>query len=826
MPDSYSSDALANSQTSYWPWLVFISLLAIAFFALWWWYRRVKEKDRLEMALENVSFLITLPKEAQYHKEEEESRTDFRQIVSVAEQMFASFANIDVQKFTVHEKEHLIFEIVAMKDIIYFYVSCRKKIALLVEKQIHAYYPTAQIESVQFPNVFEGVNGQYSIKSLKLQKPFIFPIETFQKLESDSLNNLTNALSKFGENSTGVIQLLIRPTNQKWRRRVELASRRIQEGKGINNYSGWRRLFKVFEWFQSKPNNPQDAVPLTPIRQKLLEDMAAKANKTGFRAMIRLMATGPDKTTANSHLEALAAAFSQFNSPNINGFKSASGDDSELVKAFILKEFDHSPKMILTIEELATIFHFPNRNIATPNIKWLISRLLPPPPNLPAEGVVIGKSIYRGEEHYVRMKDDDRRRHLFMIGKTGVGKTTFLQNMVIQDIKAGKGLCFLDPNGDAYEYILARIPRERAEDVILFDPSDTERPIGLNLLDWKKPEEKDFLVQESIQMFYKLFDPNHTGMVGPQFEHWMRNAALTVMSDPQGGTLVDLPRLFTDDAFREQEIKFVQDPVIKAFWEQQMAKTADFHKSEMYNYFISKFGRFMTNDMMRNIIGQPKSSIDFRDAMDSGKIILVNLSKGKIGDMNANLLGMVIVSKIQAAAFSRADIDEDQRRDFYLYVDEFQNFTTDTFATILSEARKYRLALVVTNQYIAQLTEQIRDAVIGNAGTLVMYRIGAADAEFMQKEFPGLTIEDFTNLDFARIYCRLLVDGAPTKPFSMLGIKNDTPDNPQLKEAVRNLARLKYCHAVADVEAEFAKRMQAVQPQTDKTPLPPLRETS
>lgn len=821
----YGTDNVVS--TDYMSFIIFLVVLALAILIVWVLYRRMKYKDRLTRSLEMVSFMVTLPKEAQQHSEEEESRIDYRQIIAVAEQMFASFAGLGQSGFKVKENEHITFEIVASKKIIYFYVSCAKKIAPLVEKQIHAYYPSAQIDLVEFPNIFENTNGQFAITSLKLIKSFIYPITTYQSLESDSLNNITNVMSKLEEDSTGAIQFMIRPTNQSWRRKVESSVHKIQEGKSVFEYSGWRKIFKVFEFFKTKDNNKADLPnQITPIKQKLIEDMTNKANKTGFETIIRLVTTASDESMAKSYLDSLVMAFSQFYSPNINGFKAKTESQSELIKAFIFKEFAHSPKMILNIEELASVFHFPNRNIGTPGIKWLISRLLPPPSNLPQEGIVIGKSIYRGEQHYIKMKDDDRRRHLFMIGKTGVGKTTFLQNMLIQDMHNGKGFCFLDPNGDAYEYILKRIPKERAEDVILFDPSDSSRPIALNLLDWKTDEQKDFLVQEAILMFYKLFDPNHTGMVGPQFEHWMRNASLTVMSDPEGGTLIDLPRLFTDDAFRDREISYVKDPVVKAFWEQQMAKTADFHKSEMYNYFISKFGRFMTNDMMRNIIGQPKSSIDFRDAMDSGKIILVNLSKGKIGDVNANLLGMVIVSKIQAAAFSRADMSEDERKDFFLYVDEFQNFTTDTFATILSEARKYRLSLVITNQYIAQLTEQIRDAVIGNAGTLVCYRIGAQDAEFMQHEYPGVTVEDFTNLDFARTYCKLLIDGAPTKPFSMQGIKNDAEPNDQLSEAIKNLARLKYCKEVKDVEMEFKKRMQTVPAISNQTGLPPLRETS
>jgi len=333
--------------------------------------------------------------------------------------------------------------------------------------------------------------------------------------------------------------------------------------------------------------------------------------------------------------------------------------------------------------------------------------------------------------------------------------------------------------------------------------------MGLNLLEWKTKEQKDFLVQEAVQIFYKLFDPNGQGFIGPQFEHWMRNAALTLMEYPQGGTLIEVPKLFTDDGFRQERISHVKDPVIRAFWTQQLAKTADFHKSEMYNYFISKFGRFMTNMTMRNIIGQPKSAFDFREVMDGGKILLINLAKGEIGEINSNLLGMIFVARLFTAALSRGDLEEKDRRDFYLYVDEFQNFATDTFASILSEARKFRLDLSITNQYIAQIPEPIRDAIIGNVGSLVTFRIGVPDAEFMVKEFEQIADQnDLTNIDAFNCYVKLLVDNTPTKPFSMQTIKDVTPANEKMGKAIHELSRLKYGRDVNIVESEIGERIK------------------
>ena len=558
-----------------------------------------------------------------------------------------------------------------------------------------------------------------------------------------------------------------------------------------------------------------------------MKALREKQSKVGFKTQIKVVVASPNEHDAQMHLDNILNTFSQFNAPEWNSFKRITPkDQANFVTSFILREFT-SPYMILNTEELASIFHFPNRFVETPNIRWLKSRILPAPVDVPTEGILIGENHYRGEIKKVFIANDDRRRHVYMVGKTGTGKTTLYLTMIKQDIEQGHGCCFIDPNGDAADTILGFIPKERAEDVVYFDPSDAERPMGLNLLEWKRPEDKDYLIAEWLEIFYKLFDPNKTGMVGPQFEHWGRNAALTIMAQPGGGSLLEIPRLFTDDAFRDQCISYVKDPMVLAFWNQQMAKTADFHKSEMYNYFISKFGRFMTNDLMRNIIGQTKSAFDFRQIMDEGKILIINLSKGKLGEMNSYLLGMILVSKIQVAAFQRADTPEEQRRDFYLYVDEFQNFTTDSFKTILSEARKYRLNLAIAHQYVQQLTETIRDACIGNAGTLISYRVGASDADFLAKEFPGISEQDFTNLPFATAYVKLLINGTPSKSFSLKGIKSEVTQTKEFADSIKQLSRLKYGLPKDEVEKDIRRRTLSSEDggNTAHVDAPPVRES-
>lgn len=809
--------------------LIFVIFAGGILFLIVYLIGKSTKASEVARVLNTRVFLVTLPKEAPHSTgESQEQPKDFRQYISVAEQMFASFDSLykkDLKNKILKDQQQVSLEIVSQNGVISFYIACPKMFEEMVEKQINASYPQAQISKVRSHNIFAlpalgQDQGEFAAATMKLEKKFVLPIKTYVELESDGLGTITNAMSKLGENTNAAYQLIIRPSSDQWRGASMAAAGKIQDGKTSVTSEKWyvKAVHGFFEILgdilhdknkneASAGGNDKPYKPLTPMQEGLLKSINSKAAKNGFEAIIRVVVAAPDKVTAETQLQAITSSFSQFGTPEINDFKVSTGN-ALTVKDYILRRFSGQKPMILNTEELATIFHFPNFFIETPNIRWLMAKQLPAPANVPNEGTVLGKNDYRGAETLIRIKDDDRRKHLFMIGKTGTGKTTLFSNAIEQDMLAGRGCCFIDPNGDAIEDLLGKIPSNRMGDVILFDPGDTEYPSGLNLMEFQNPEQRDFLIQETIQIFYKLFDPGQTGIVGPQWEHWFRNAALTIMAQPGGGTLIDVPRIFTDDGYRTKLVSYVTDPLVKSFWDQQLAKTADFHKSEMYNYFISKFGRFMTNDLMRNIIGQKKSAFDMRRVMDEGKILLINLSKGKIGEINSSLLGMIIVSKIQMAAFSRADIPEEDRRDFYLYVDEFQNFTTDSFATILSEARKYRLNLNVANQYIAQLTENIRDAVIGNAGTMVSYRIGAADAEFMEKEFPGVTVSDFTNLDRFNAYVKLLIDGTPTKPFSMKGIKSPTVSDHAIREQVRNFSRQTYGRPVAEINKEIGESLK------------------
>ncbi|OGI21363.1 MAG: hypothetical protein A2808_01360 [Candidatus Moranbacteria bacterium RIFCSPHIGHO2_01_FULL_55_24] len=424
--------------------------------------------------------------------------------------------------------------------------------------------------------------------------------------------------------------------------------------------------------------------------------------------------------------------------------------------------------------------------------------------------MLLGFNDYRGTETEIRITDADRRRHMYVVGQTGVGKSNFLQEMAKKDARAGKGFCFIDPHGDAIEDILASIPKERAEDVIVFDPADTGKPLGMNMLEYDPahPEQKTFVINEMIGIFDQLYDMKATG--GPMFEQYMRNAMLLVMEHPESGsTLMEIPKVLADENFRRMKLSHCENPIVRDFWQKEAEKAGgEAALANMVPYITSKLTAFISNDLMRPIIAQQKSAFNFRDVMDQKKILLVNLSKGRLGEINARLLGMIIVGKILMAALSRVDMPEEERSDFYLYLDEFQNVTTTSIAQILSEARKYRLVLVLAHQFIGQLKEEISKAVFGNVGSLISFRVGPDDAEFLEKQFaPVFSAQDLVNVDNYRCFVRLLLNNELTKPFNM---KTYPPSNgnQEVANALKELSRLRYGRDASIVKSEILERIK------------------
>ncbi|MFA4937347.1 MAG: type IV secretion system DNA-binding domain-containing protein [Patescibacteria group bacterium] len=808
-----------------WSWLIVLLIVSLVVVAALILRHLAHKLHELKTSLNMQVLLVTVPKDSINNEQQKSGKQYVIEQIGVAEVLWSALGGLRPQSginvWSGGRDDHAALEIVVQNGLISFYVVVTSEMRSFLEQQILSHYPHANIEQVEDYNIFLA-HGFTAGVYLKFIRPSVFPTKTYLQLEADSLNSITNTLSKIPKNMGAAIQLVVRSAQPSWRREGVRIASAMQQGKSLAQVhqknivsKAWRFLGEIF-WSSnnkknSNPDKPKQEHQLSPLEQEMVKGLEQKASKAGLDVTIRLVATALSQAQANAYLNDIANAFGQFSIyeyGNRYEIKKPLSLDKFLV-GFIHRRLDFRNKLVLNTEELASIYHFPLATTETPNIRWLGARRAPAPVNIPAAGITLGINRYRGQETLINMKDDDRRRHVYIIGKSGTGKSVLMQNLIVQDIKAGRGVGVIDPHGELIESILGQVPLSRADDVVIFNPSDVERPIGLNMLEAGTPEQADFAVQEMISIFYKLVtDPN---MIGPMFEHNMRNAMLTLMSDKEyPGTIAEIPRIFTDKEFQKYKLTKVTDPVVRSFWEKEMAQTTDFHKSEMLGYLISKVGRFVENEMMRNIIGQPKSGFNFRDIMDKQKILLVNLSKGTTGEVNSSLLGLIIVSKLQMAAMTRASLVESERKDFYLYIDEFQNFITDSVATILSEARKYRLDLIVTNQYLQQLVQgadtKIRDAILGTVGTLISFKIGVEDAELLAKEFaPVFNAYDLVNIEQYSAYVKLLVDNASTRPFNMKTLPPQPTDR-NIASKLKELSRLKFGRPKAEVEAEIMER--------------------
>ncbi len=757
---------------------VFLFVGVLAFFALsgFLFAQWLKHRKREWYSLDFITLKIKLPKDNEIK-------------VDAAEQMFAGLHSLKKKGFFswMHPEETIAFEIVGLKENITFYVSCSKKIRDLVEKQIYGAYPQADIREHDEVNIFSE-KGRVAFASIGLEKAAYMPIKTYKELPTDGLSLITSALSKLQEGEGAVIQYLIQPLGKGW------------QDAGRNYISGQKKR----EADPDKATYSHDP--------KEMEAIGNDVSKPGFRVSIRVVVSAPEDYQAESHLNNILGAFAQFTS-TYNNFKT----NFILVKQIFMTDFIYRYMPFfsrglatLNTEELASVFHLPNRTVETHHIQWLNAKHAPAPDLIPNEGLYLGTSRYRGQERKIFMSLKDRQRHMYIIGKTGTGKSEFLKEMILQDIESGQGVCAIDPHGEFVEDILELMPPERAEDVIYFNPSDLERPMGLNMMEADSEEQRHFVVGSVIGLMYKLYDPHRTGIIGPRFEHAIRNAMLTIMYR-KGSTFIELVRALTDQKYVEELLPFVKDPVVKRYWTDQIAQTSDFHKSEVLDYIVSKFGRFVTNKTMRNIIGQQQSAFNFREAMDQKKIILCNLSKGVLGEEDAKFLGLILVPKVLTAAMSRANIPAEQRTDFFLYVDEFQNYATEDFAVILAEARKYKLNLIVANQYIGQIDEDVKNAVFGNVGTMVSFRIGVQDANFLQHEFTPIFNEtDLTNIEKFHVYIKTIVNNEPVPPFSMSLQKDmsaiEARMSPKLAAMIKELSRLKYGSDKEAIEIDMVSR--------------------
>lgn len=698
--------------------------------------------------------------------------------INISSQLFAIIANLKI-------RAALEVAVSSIGEDINFYVAVSANSVEFVSRQIQGFWPNAQVERADDYSVFSS-GTVVSAAYLKQKQSYFTPLRTYKEAGVDTFLPIVSNFSKLQPVGEGLaMQVLLQP-----------APRSVKTS--------------ITKYIASLKKPSKEGEPPKPEALENAKLAEQKISQPLFAVNCRLVASAPSPLRADELLEGLAGSFNQFAAPLRNELKAVKPkNQNRLISRFIFRQFDQSETMILNSEELASMFHLPVSSAAVPKIKWVKAKEAAPPTTLPTAGVLIGESVFRGEKKLVYITEEDRRRHVYVVGQTGTGKSNLLVNMAAADIAAGKGVGVIDPHGDLIEAILGLIPDSRKNDVIVFDPGDIANPVGLNMLEYDpaRPEQKTFIVNEMQSIFNKLFLAE---TMGPMFEQYMRNALLLLMDDPtEQATLTEVPRVFTDAAYRQRLVKKCVNPAVVDFWEKEAVKAGgEAALANMTPYITSKFNNFIANDYVRPIIGQPKSSFNFRQILDEGKILLVNLSKGRIGDINAGLLGMVIVGKLLMAALSRVDMPQELRQDFNLYIDEFQNFTTDSIATILSEARKYRLNLVIAHQFIKQLADKIRDAVFGNVGSMIVFRVGADDAEFLVKQFePVFDKNDLINIDNFNAYVKLLIVGQTAKPFNISTWPAPSAD-PQKREALKAASRQIYGRNRQEVEADIIKRLR------------------
>lgn len=803
--------------------LVILGLLAIAGSIIFTYSRRqFREQKNYERGLKMVPLLIHLPPPSDDIEAGGRDRRDVvDENISKAQIIYNIIASTVQKGFKTrfYGQRHIAFEIVGIKGFVYFYTVVPITMVDVVNQAIVSAYPTARLEEVTEHNIFSQVgkiNGTLG-GELTLKESFAYPIATYQDLKRDTMQSLLNALSTLDKEDGAAIQILMRPADPSWRKKASAMASKKRKGedskKGmslVNDFSKQLLMAAVKPPEESKSDKPPKE--LSNLEQNILDSIDDKTRHPGYEVLIRLVVSSNISQRSQAILSNIVATFSLFDAPGKNGFKYIPAKDVEsLTTSYIMRFFPQkNTSTILNSVELATLFHFPDQsNVPTSQLSRQASKQVDGPRNMPDKGLLLGYNIFRDVKKPVRLDLQDRQRHMYVVGQTGTGKSTFLENLALQDMLNGNGFAFVDPHGDTAEKLLSMVPKERTEDLIYFSPAETEFPMGLNLFEFHSEDQKDFLIQEALNMLQKLYDPQHQGIMGPRYEHMFRNAALTVMADPAGGTFIDIPKLFRDPAYVKQKLQYVKDRTVIEFWEKEIPQAQRSNEfGEVASWFVSKFGAFVSNEMMRNIIGQTKSAFDLRDIMDNKKILLVNLSKGRTGELNSKLLGMIFVMKFQAAAMSRANIPESERQDFSLYVDEFQNFSTDSFATIMSEARKYHLNLIVANQFTTQLTPEIRDAVFGNMGTIVSFRIGQNDVESIVKYFqPVFDSDDLLRVPNYNTILRTLIGGVPTQPFSMATLPPLGNPNEKLAVALKQLSAAKYGKPRSSVESDIFDRM-------------------
>jgi len=782
--------------------IAFVIILIIIFGGILLLMKKKNFGESIRSSLKFQLLSIKLPPEAMV-----DDKKSIKEKISIAEQFISSLADL---------KKPIVLEIAVshVGEGVYFYLAVAKEVSEFVQKQIQGFFPSASIEVIEDYNIFNP-DGFSSYAFLKQKENWILPFRTYQEFEADSVSSILNAFSQLKETGEGLcLQIVLKTAPISAKKSIIEAINKLRQGNSTKDVLGSTELKNIAKdmgsalgTIVSSSNTDKDK---EKEKQKIVVDETAvkslegKLAKNLFYVNIRVLASAIRKERADEILNNALGSFQQFGSPVKNNFLAVKPSKSQkFVFDYVFRNFNNKETLLLNAEELASFWHFPVHTENAPYAAWVKSKEAPPPMELPEEGIVLGKSVFRNQEKIIRILSNDRRRHIYSIGQTGTGKTYLMENLIIQDIQNGEGICFIDPHGDAIDKILSYIPQNRVDDVIVFDPGDLERPMGLNMLeyDFNRPEQKTFIINELINIFDKLYDLKQTG--GPMFEQYLRNALGLIMSDKtEMATLMDVQRVFTNEEYRARKLTQCSDPTIVEFWQKEAARvtSGEISLQNITPYITSKFNTFVSNDYMRPIISQQKSAFNFREIMDNKKILLINLSKGKIGDLNSSLLGLIFVGRILISALSRVDLSEEQRSDFYLYIDEFQNVITPSISTILSEARKYRLCLYVAHQFIAQLDEKIRESVFGNVGTIISFRVGVKDAEFLEKQFaPVFTQNDLININNFNAVIKLLVNNLTTRAFNFQPMQKEAGDLAKVN-LMKELSRTKYGRDRSEIE--------------------------
>ena len=777
----------------------------------------IKEKSPLWKQLHMTLFEISLPYES---ADENAEQKPLKELISSMEQLYAGMLSVSGEKKK--EKNHITFEIAVSEgsEEAIFYVAVPDDKTELFEKQVLSIFPQAKvIENKDDYNIFneKGISvGAYG----KVKRNKIYPLKTYDIFDYDPLNILLSAFSKLAKEDEGAaVQLVFSPVDDPYHQKYKYALDRIQKGtsvgEAINMPETLVGSFAKEIFGKSKKKNKDDNTP--PIVDQIAVDQITnKISSPIVDVNLRIVASAGTQERAEAILSDIEAVFNQFEESQGNGllFKHLKKANLKaLLRDFSYRRFIDDQIIPLNLKEITTIYHFPSSGISSSReLKQSKAGTAPAPLDMSENGVLLGINKFRNSETEVHITREDRLRHFYTIGQTGTGKSTLLKNMAVQDIINGDGVCVIDPHGVDINDILGAVPEHRMKDVIYFDPGNTARPMALNMLEYDEnfPEQKTFVVNEMFSIFQKLYGDTPESM-GPMFEQYFRNATLLVIEDPaSGNTLLDVSRVLVDEEFRNMKLSKCGNPIVVQFWKEIAEKAGgEGALANIVPYITNKFDVFLANDIMRPIIGQSKSSFNFREIMDGKKILLVNLAKGRLGDINAHLIGLILVGKILMAALSRVDdIQQGGQNapDFYLHLDEFQNITTDSISTILSEARKYKLGLSIAHQFIAQLDDKIKDSVFGNVGSICSFRVGADDAEYLKNQFePVFTANDLMNIDNRNAYLKMLVNGRPVKPFSIETLP-PAQSNKEVAENLKQLSHLTYGRDRNEVEEEIRER--------------------